>query len=545
MSGHSQFDALARAARHPQLRRVEAAYAAFNIAEHATWLALMVYAYGRGGVREASVIAFVQLIPATLIAPFTAFAGERFSPRRALAVGYALQSAGFAGAAAFAAAGGMPLAVYGAALVGNCAGTVIRPVMGSILPLVTHTPRDLVAANVVNSLVEQLGRCLGPLFAGLLIAADRLTLAFALPAAGLGLAVVTVAGVRVERHATAAAIDASGVVAEVFAGFRALRREPVVRWLIGVISFAVLVLGALDIIYVSYARTVLNSYGDAGFLQAAFGVGALVGAAVGTGLVGGARIMPFLVGGTVLLTAPLVALDVVETRTGALLLFGVVGAGVALIRFVGSVALQRLAPFAVLTRIFGVLESLTMVCIAFGALAVAPLVDATSVEGATVVVAVVVLVGLVGCIIRLQQLGAGAAPPSATLFDRIVGDPLFAPLPVPTVERIAAAVVPREVLAGSTVVAEGQPGDEYFLIESGEVAVTIEGRPIRSMGPGESFGEIALLHDTLRTATVVAATPVGMLVLDREEFLQAVTGHPQSLAAADEVTARFLGNASA
>ena len=81
-----------RVARDPQLLRIQTSFLGFAFAEHATWLAILVFAYARGGVGEAGVVAVVQLAPAIVVAPFAAYAGDRFRPERVLAFGYAAQA---------------------------------------------------------------------------------------------------------------------------------------------------------------------------------------------------------------------------------------------------------------------------------------------------------------------------------------------------------------------------------------------------------------------------------------------------------------------
>ncbi len=530
-----------RAAKHPQLRKIEMAYAAFNLAEHATWLAITVYAFRRGGVNEASLVAIVQLIPATFIAPFTAFAGDRFAPNRALTVGYLTQSVALGATAAFM-AGGMPIAAYVATTVAAVAMTVTRPVMGSILPRVTHTPRDLIAANVVSSLTEQLGACLGPLAGGFMIAAASPALPYAIGAGGLFLGALAVVRVDVERMEPES-MKASQVLHEVLGGYRALRTEPISRWLIATVSVGVFSVGVLDIVIVTFASTDLGGDRDAGFLQTAVGLGALIGTGVGTGLVGGTRILRYLIGSTVLLSTPFVLLDLVGSRGVALVLFAVVGTGMSLTRFVGSVAMQRLAPFHVLTRIFGVLEAMTMICLALGAIVVARLISATSLAQGSAIIGIAIGLALVVCMIRLHRLGATGAPPPAELFDRIADDPLFAALPAPTVERLAAAARTRQADPGEAIITEGELGDDYFLIVAGTVEITMGAIRIRSMSVGESFGEIALLRECPRTATATAADAVTLYSIDSETFLHAVTGHPRSIAEAERITTRFLGDA--
>ena len=94
--------------------------------------------------------------------------------------------------------------------------------------------------------------------------------------------------------------------------------------------------------------------------------------------------------------------------------------------------------------------------------------------------------------------------------------------------------------AGTEVIRQGDPGDRFYVIESGRLRVTVDGAPAGELGPGEFFGEIALLRNVPRTATVTAETESRLHALDREEFLAAVTGHAPSARAADAVVGARL-----
>jgi hypothetical protein len=120
--------------------------------------------------------------------------------------------------------------------------------------------------------------------------------------------------------------------------------------------------------------------------------------------------------------------------------------------------------------------------------------------------------------------------------------PMFAPLAPPTIERLAANLLPVEVTAGTWIIREGERGDRFYVVDEGQVEVEIDGEAVRSQGPGSSFGEIALLRDVPRTASVRAATDVRLLALERDVFLSAVTGHTRSRAAAEAVVAERLGS---
>jgi len=118
---------------------------------------------------------------------------------------------------------------------------------------------------------------------------------------------------------------------------------------------------------------------------------------------------------------------------------------------------------------------------------------------------------------------------------------LFSALAVPIVERIAANLIPVGAAPGTAIIREGESGDRFYIVDEGEVEVSIGGRVVRRQGPGEFFGEIALLRDVPRTATVMAVTDVALFALERWLFLEVLTGHPQVREGAEAAADQRLG----
>jgi CRP-like cAMP-binding protein len=120
---------------------------------------------------------------------------------------------------------------------------------------------------------------------------------------------------------------------------------------------------------------------------------------------------------------------------------------------------------------------------------------------------------------------------------------IFAPLPPAEQEHLAHELIPVHVSAGDVVVREGEAGDRFYVVRSGELEVSVDGKPVRRLGPGDHFGEIALLRDVPRTATVEALADVDLYALERDEFIGSVTGHAPSAEAADAVVMQRLATA--
>ncbi len=116
----------------------------------------------------------------------------------------------------------------------------------------------------------------------------------------------------------------------------------------------------------------------------------------------------------------------------------------------------------------------------------------------------------------------------------------FRPLPFAIVEHLASELKTATYEPGAVIIREGEPGERFHIIAAGQARASKDGKQLREMGTGESFGEIALLRRIPRTATVTATSRVEVRTLGREEFLAAVTGNPESVESAEEVVSTRL-----
>ena len=108
------------------------------------------------------------------------------------------------------------------------------------------------------------------------------------------------------------------------------------------------------------------------------------------------------------------------------------------------------------------------------------------------------------------------------------GVPMLKPLPLPAIEQLARGLEPVHVPAGQAVFRQGDPADRFYVIETGAADVVGDGRLIKTLGPGDGFGEIGLLRTVPRTATVRATSDLELQALTCIRFLPAVTGFPPS-----------------
>jgi MFS family permease len=532
--------------RNRRILLVELAYIGFNLAEWAIWIAMLVFAYSRGGASQVGLAVFVQLAPSALLAPIGATFGDRYRRDRMLVISYVAQAAAMLATAAALATAAPLLVIYALSAAANTTITLTRPLQASLLPLLAETPAELTAANVVGGSIENASILVGPALAGLSLGLSGPALVFAASAAvALVAAVLVVAsapGAR-EGGVRQRAGGAASPLADTAEGLRVLARRGRPRTVVALLGSAALVWGALDLFVVVLALRVLNLGQPAvGYLTAAFGAGGLVGAALTVALIGRPRLAFPFAAGTLLFGLPLALLPI-ATMTSAVvaaaLLLAVSGAGHCVMDVAGRTLLQRVAPHALLTRAFGVLEGLNMGSLAVGSVIASGAVALLGPDGAFLVAGLVLPAALLVTSPALRQMDAAAEVHLAEVAI-LRSIPIFAPLSALALERLAASLVPMRAPSGTIVIREGETGDRYYVLASGRVEVLVGGRPVRQLSKGEGFGEIALLREVPRTATVRAIQDVELLTLGRDLFLEAVTGHPQSTAAAEVVISQRL-----
>jgi MFS family permease len=522
--------------RNPELRRVELAFAGFNAAEWGVWIAMLVYAYEQGGATTAGLVAVAQLVPAALFAPFASVLADRWPPGRVLALGYAAQALAMGATAVALLAGAAPLVAYALAAVAATAVTVTRPTQCALVPALAHTPDELTATNVVSGWIESASVLAAPAATGVLLAVGSPGWVFAVMAGVAATSALTVAPVR----GPAPAHDALPALEEALAGFRALRHEPAARTLVGLLGAQFVAIGALDVLYVVLALSELGLGGSgAGYLNAAFGAGGVAGIAVTAALVGRRRLLPPLVLGVIVWGAAFALLAVWPSVVPAFLLLAAAGAARSLLDVAGRTILQRSVSTDVLSRVFGVLEGLSMAGLALGSLLTPALVAAAGARWAAAGIGLLLPLAVLLASRQLVEIERRAPVPVVEI-SLLRSLPLFASLGAPELASLAHGLTESRVPAGATVVREGDPGDRFYVVAEGELDVACEGRELRHLRRGEGFGELALLRDVPRTATVTARTDCRLYALGKACFLASVASHPRAAVEAERLVSERL-----
>jgi MFS family permease len=530
--------AFARVFANRRLRRLQLAWAGSSVGGWAYVVALSVYAFREDGAFAVGALAFVRWLLAAAVAPFAGLLGDRYPRVRVMVLsdlGFAALLAAMAG---LVAAGGPPLAVYALAVAASLAARPFRPAQAALLPSLARSPEELAASNVTASSIEAAGVFVGPALGGIVLAVANVEAAFLVTAALSLWSAAFVASVGEEARPAEPA-EAGGLVSEAAAGFRTILAEPRLRLLVGLFAAQTFVDGALGVLVVVFALDTLDLGPEGvGFLNSAAGIGGIAGAVLAAALVGRRRLAGDFGLGIVLWGLPLVVIGLWPEPAVALVALALVGAGNTIVDVAGDTLLQRAVPDDVLARAFAALDSLLLVTVGLGAIAAPVLIDVLGAREAAVIVGALLPILAALSWRSLAAIDRDAEPPPELELLRSL--PLFAPLPPATLEYLARRVVRRRVHAGERIVRRGEPGEAFYVIAEGQVEVVFEGRK-RALGPGEFFGEIALLRDVPRTASVIAKTDAELFELPRDEFVAAVTGHAEATAAADAIVGARLG----
>jgi MFS family permease len=536
--------------RNPGLRRLQLAWAGSIVGDWAYATAFSVYAYEKGGPTAVGVVAVVRYVTRALVTPFTSMLGDRY-PRRLVMIGSDTTAALIITLGAILiAADANEYAVYALAVIGSLAVSPFRPAQASYLPQLANGVDELAAANVTSSTIESLGFLGGPAIAGVLLSFASISTVYIFDAATFAWSALLVLGIRPSMvkaaaeptpQAPAEAPDepSLGFFAEATAGFRVILGSRDLRVLAGLFCAQTVVAGASVVFGVSIALGLLGlTRSGLGYLNATLGIGGLVGGFVALVLVQRGRLARDFGVGVFLWSAPLLLVAAWPTLTSAVIMMVLLGLANSVVDINGFTIIQRIAPEETMSRVFGALESAFIGGMAIGALLMPLLIATAGVRWGLVVVGATVASIVLLSARALRHIDTVALVPPGLELLRSVS--LLSPLPEPILDRLARALVRVEVAEGDVVIREGDHGDRFYVVESGSVTVSKEGRFVADLGPGDYVGEIALLRDVPRTATVTATAPTVLQALDRQHFLPAVTGQSEFSDAADSaMTARL------
>jgi MFS family permease len=521
--------------RNREMRLLQLAWCAESLATWSFAIALGVYAFDAAGATAVGIAGLARLLPGALAAPFGGLIGDRFS-RRVVLVISALGNAALLGVATAAAAADAPTAVvFVLAGLSTVAISPYVPADGALMPFVAGTPQELSAANVAHSLGDNLGFLVAGVAGGVLLATASPQAVFGMAAIAGLITALLLARLTPDARPAYASETSGTILAEMARGARSLLADPRLRLVGTGLSLLVFFEGAADVLAVIVALDLLGlGQGAVGYLNAAWGIGALLSGAALAVLLSRGQLAVGLVLGCLIAGASLALPGVWVVAAAGYIAWVGMGFGYTLVEVVARTLMQRLGSDETLARALAFLETSRFAAMALGSVAVPVLIALFGVRGTLIVVGLILTAFALARWSALRALEIGA-PVHEEHFRLLREHPIFAPLPIDTLERLSHDLVTVTPAPGEAVVTQGEPGERFYLIAAGEVEVLVNGVLRSTQGEGECFGEIALLRNVPRTASVSALEGCRLLALDRDHFISAVTGHRRSGEAAASV----------
>ena len=524
----------------PDMRRIELGYGLSITGELAGSVVLVVYALSAGGAPLVAVYAAARTVAGMGVALVLTGVTSRVRRDRLLGAITGIRTVFLAVAALLAAFHQPPAAVIAAGVASSALAGTYRPLQAAVLPWLVRTPAELAASNAVTAMMENSGTLIGPLLAGGLLAVAVPAVAMAVAAGCLAAATLSLLRLTVPDTPELASHGVADAVRDIRSGLAQFLRIAPPGGVAILAFFQTLLRGALVVLLAVLAVRVFALGGSGvGWLNAALGAGGLAGSVVAAAAVRVTRLGRSFIAGMLLWGLPVAALALVSGAFLACLVLVAVGIGNAIVDVSGFTLVTKVAGPRTAGKTLGALEFVALAGLATGSILTPPLLNALGIRDTLALLGC----GLTGLAlvhaVRFRRLDAAMPAPGPEV-GLLRALPMFAPLPLAVTELLATQIEPRQFPAGTVVMREGEAGDRFYLIVDGSAAVSVHGVAKPSLSRGDCFGEIALLRDIPRTATVTAAEPLSTVALGREEFLTAVTGNGSSKAAADALAAQRL-----
>jgi MFS family permease len=529
-----------RVLRNPALARLLIGEFVSSIGDWLYLVALLVVVYAESGDPVVlGIIGAARVLPYVLLSVPAGIAADRYDRRLILLSTDIIRGLIMVVIAAIVFLNGPTILVVVLAVLATCFSAFFSPAIGAFLPSLVRDESELGPANSLWSSLDNLAFFVGPAFAAILLGFGQLPLAFVLNAVTFAVVAAVLwrlpsaMSAKPEAKAIGEAVEEAKeqAAAEPSVSIRDALR-PVMRPLLGISTINIVggfVFGGLGMLTVVLAVQYYN-VGEAGtgLFNSAIGVGGVVGAFVAGALVLRRRLGPPMLIGAVAIGASVVALGILPAQFFglALVAMGVASAGSLLTEIVSTTLFQRIVPDAIRGRTIGIMDTASVLAYAAGSL-VLPIIAANDPLPALVASGVAMAVaGTIAVIL----LGRYAVQDGAIDDERrkLADVELFQGLNPASIEVAmrAATVVP--MTAGEVIIRQGDHADRFYVIVDGRVEVTQTpaaggpARVLRQEGEGEFFGEIGLLSNVPRTATVTAVTDGKLVALERDPFLELV-----------------------
>ena len=480
-------------------------------------LALGIIAYEiTGSATVVAVLTFARLLPYAVLLPFSGILADRGN-RKVLMISADLGRGACMFGLLFVGSEETLWIAYPVVFLATMFSSLFQPAMSSVLPALVGDEEKLVEANSIWSQMDSVSFVLGPALGGVLALLGAPELAFAINGATFLISAATLLFVHIPpREAKETAEEEEAWLSETLAGFRFLFRENEGVLATLTLSFVSLTFvggGIWTLILVLSERSFGLGTEGSGFLNSVYGVGGVVGGLAAGYLASRLRLVPAAIWSMAASSIVLLFLGISPAGVLPFVILFVVGVLDIMVDVNGTTIIQTGTPEELLGRVFGAFDAVLIMAMLVGALAVGPLIEVLGPRPATVAFAVVGLGVFVACLPRLRRLEGVLG---VRMFIRKV--PVLSGLSHAVLEDLASRMTLEKVLDGTAVVTQGEVGDRLYIVKEGEAEVVAQGQELATLSKNDYFGEIALLRDVPRTATVRARGPMELYSLDREDF---------------------------
>jgi CRP-like cAMP-binding protein len=504
--------------------RLVGAFAAVTVGEWVLGTTVAIHAYPIGGALLVGFVGF-RFFPAAVAGLLTAQFADSHRRERVLTVAAslrALASASVAASLALKLPFVVPLLLVWLDAV---AGSAYRPAQATLLPTLVHSPAEFTSATALASNAKSSGQMFGALAGGLLVAALPIALAVSAATVLYACSALATAGIHGPKPPDVAGIGLRGRLNRMRSGMVAIRADREAKQIVGYSWMRSAIRGVWISLGVVAALKLLG-LGSAGFgiLMAAAGAGALAAIPLGAVLVGRRQLARWMAVGLLMCGAPLAAIGGAAAGIPAVIFMVGWGLGMAVSDVAAQAVLYRVVPPQSIAPVTGLLESGKLLFEGGTCLLAPALVATLGIRDALVVVGFVVAAVVAGGTRAFARIDARATG-RADLSHLLAGVRPFQGMRVDLLEGVVAQLQPLAVPAGQDVLTQGvDDHGGWYLVEQGRLDVLIDGFVVNELARGDGFGELALLRDRPRAATVRTATDVRLLSLGRDQFLTAVGG---------------------
>jgi len=511
--------------RNTALARLLAGEFISGIGDWLYLVAILVLVYADSGSAVLlGIVGAARIIPYVLLSVPAGIVADRYDRRMVLLVTDVARGILMLFLVVAVLVGAPTLVIVALSILAACFSTFFGPAIASLLPTLVAED-DLGPANSAWATLDNVAFIIGPALAGIILATGNLAIAFLINAMTFAVVAVVLWRLPVPRRAASShAAQTEGEEPKVAVGWRDLIRPLAGPFVLD--SASSIVGGGIGVLTVLLALDVLGA-GEAGtgYLNAATGVGGVVAGIVGGALLARRLRVPLLVGGLAG-GIGLVWLALASELWVAMLAIGLAVGGLLLLDVVNTTLIQRLVPDELRGRAMGLLQTSSAILYAGGSLFVPLLADTVGVVPVLIGCAVICGAGVAGALVLSTGGPVTEAPDPVRL--HLLEHPVFAGLPVARLETAARQMKPRPMQAGEMIIREGDVADRFYLIAEGSVHVTkaAEDGLVAELAHGDVFGEIGLLRNSPRTATVTGHSDGTLMVLEADEFMELVSAGP-------------------